>query len=66
LRGATVALGLLIAAALLRDHGRLIAARLGALFAFGTGPTAITSTPSPKGNFRNSRKFPLPGNGGPR
>src|SRR6266851_1035035 len=43
LRGATVALVLLIAAALLRDYGRLVAARLGALFAAGTGAYAITS-----------------------
>ena len=43
LRGGTCALVLLIAAALLRDHGRLIAARLAALFAVGTGAYAITS-----------------------
>ena len=43
LRGGTVALVLLIAAALLRDHGRLLAARLGALFAVGTGTYAVTS-----------------------
>lgn len=43
LRGATCALVLLIAAALMRDHGRLMAARLGALFAVGTGAYAITS-----------------------
>jgi len=42
-RGATVALVLLIAAALLRDYGRLVAARLGALFAVGTAAYAITS-----------------------
>ncbi|HYR66037.1 MAG TPA: AraC family transcriptional regulator, partial [Reyranella sp.] len=34
---------LLIGATLLRDHGRLIAARLAALFAVGTGAYAITS-----------------------
>src|SRR5215467_1937491 len=43
LRGGTVALVLLVAAALLRDHGRLLAARLGALFAVGTGTYAVTS-----------------------
>ena len=43
LRGGTCALVLLIAAALLRDHGRLIAARLGALFALGTASYAIVS-----------------------
>jgi AraC-like DNA-binding protein len=43
LRGATVALVVLIAATLLRDHGRLLAARLAALFAVGTGTYAITS-----------------------
>jgi AraC-like DNA-binding protein len=43
LRGGTCALVVLTAAALLRDHGRLIAARLGALFAVGTGTYAITS-----------------------
>jgi AraC-like DNA-binding protein len=43
LRGGTCALVLLIAAALLRDYGRLDAARLGALFAVGTGTYAITS-----------------------
>src|SRR5216683_252076 len=42
-RGGTCALVLLIAAALLRDYGRLVAARLGALFAVGTGAYAITS-----------------------
>ena len=43
LRGGTCALVLLIAAALLRDYGRLVAARLGALFAVGTGAYAIAS-----------------------
>jgi AraC-like DNA-binding protein len=43
LRGGAVALVLLIAATLLRDHGRLLAARLAALFALGTGAYAITS-----------------------
>jgi AraC-like DNA-binding protein len=44
LRGGTCALVLLIAATLLRDHGKLLAARLAALFAIGTGAYAITST----------------------
>ena len=43
LRGGTVALVLLIAATLLRDYGGLLAARLTALFAVGTGAYAITS-----------------------
>ena len=43
LRGGTVALVLLIAATLLRDYGGLLAARLAALFAVGTGTYAITS-----------------------
>jgi AraC-like DNA-binding protein len=43
LRGAAVAFVLLIAALLVRDHGRLVAARLAALFAVGTGAYAITS-----------------------
>ena len=43
LRGGTCALVLLIGATLLRGHGRLIAARLAALFAVGTGAYAITS-----------------------
>jgi AraC-like DNA-binding protein len=43
LRGATCAFVLLIAAALLREHGKRIAARLGALFAVGTAAYAITS-----------------------
>ncbi len=43
LRGGTVALVLLLAAELLRDHGRLQSARLGALFALGTAAYAITS-----------------------
>src|SRR5215510_8492247 len=44
LRGGIVVLVLLIAAMLVRDHGRLAAARLAALFAVGTGAYAITST----------------------
>jgi AraC-like DNA-binding protein len=43
LRGGTGALVLLIAATLLRDYGGLLAARLAALFAIGTGAYAITS-----------------------
>jgi AraC-like DNA-binding protein len=43
LRGGTCALVLLLAAALLRDHGRLLAARLGAAFALGTAAYAVTS-----------------------
>lgn len=43
LRGGTCALVALMAAALLRDHGGLMAARLAALFAIGTGTYAITS-----------------------
>lgn len=43
LRGAISALVLLLAGALLRDHGRLIAARLGALFAVGTAAYALCS-----------------------
>ena len=43
LRGGTVALVLLTAAALMRDHGKLLAARLAALFAVGTAAYAITS-----------------------
>jgi AraC-like DNA-binding protein len=43
LRGGTCAMVLLLAGTMLRDHGRLTAARLGALFALGTGAYAITS-----------------------
>lgn len=43
LRGGTAALVLLIAATILREHGRLIAARLAALFALGTAAYAVTS-----------------------
>src|SRR5215510_15132538 len=43
LRGGIVVLVLLIAATLLRDHGKLLAARLAALFAVGTAAYAITS-----------------------
>jgi AraC-like DNA-binding protein len=44
LRGGVCALLLLIAAALVRDHGRDIAGRLGALFALGAVAHTITST----------------------
>jgi AraC-like DNA-binding protein len=44
LRGGTIALLALIAVILLRDHGRLAAARLGAGFALGTAAYAITSS----------------------
>ncbi|MBV8186975.1 MAG: helix-turn-helix transcriptional regulator [Alphaproteobacteria bacterium] len=43
LRGAACALVLLMAAALLREHGKLLAGRLGALFAVGTAAYAVTS-----------------------
>jgi AraC-like DNA-binding protein len=43
LRGGTVALVLMLAGALMRDHGRLVAARLGATFAVGTAAYAVTS-----------------------
>ena len=43
LRGGTIALVLLLASMLLRDHGRLVSARLGALFAVGTAAYAICS-----------------------
>jgi AraC-like DNA-binding protein len=43
LRGGTAALVLLLAGMLLRDHGRLLAARLGAAFALGTAAYAVTS-----------------------
>lgn len=43
LRGSTCALVLLMGATLLRDHGGLIAARLAAMFAVGTGAYAISS-----------------------
>lgn len=44
LRGGTVALALLLAIALWRDHRGLLSARLGAAFAIGSGAYAITST----------------------
>ena len=43
LRGGVCALVLLIAAVLMRDHDKLLAARLAALFAVGTAAYAITS-----------------------
>lgn len=44
LRGGTVALVLLLAVTLWRDHRVLLSARLGAAFAIGSGAYAITST----------------------
>ena len=43
LRGGTCALVLLTAGVLLRDHHRLVSARLGALFAIGTAAYAVSS-----------------------
>src|SRR5258708_2925119 len=43
LRGGTCALLLLLTAVLMRDHGRLTSARLGAAFALGTAAYALTS-----------------------
>ena len=43
LRGGTCCLLLLLAAVLMRDHGRLTLARLGAAFALGTAAYALTS-----------------------
>ena len=43
LRGGTCALVLLTAGVLLRDHHRLVSARLGALFAIGTAASAVSS-----------------------
>jgi AraC-like DNA-binding protein len=43
LRGGACALVLLTAAVLLRDHGSLVSARLGALFAIGTAAYAVAS-----------------------
>jgi AraC-like DNA-binding protein len=45
LRGAIVALSLLAAALLLRDHPRSLAARLGALLSAGTAAYAVSSAP---------------------
>ena len=45
LRGAAVTLALLIAALLLREHSRSLAARLGAAFAAGGAAYAVMSTP---------------------
>jgi AraC-like DNA-binding protein len=44
LRGGTAALLLLTAGALWRDHGRLVPARLGALFALGSAAYAVCSS----------------------
>lgn len=43
LRGGTIALVLLVGSMLLRDHGRLVSARLGALFTLGTAAYTICS-----------------------
>jgi AraC-like DNA-binding protein len=43
LRGGTCCLLLLLAAVLMRDHGRVTSARLGAAFALGTAAYALTS-----------------------
>jgi AraC-like DNA-binding protein len=57
LRGGTVALLLLTAGMLVRDHGRLLAARLGALFAVGTSAYAICSAAGMQGP--HAWAFPL-------
>ena len=49
LRGGICGLVLLLAAMLLRDHGRLVPARLGALFAVGTAAYAICSASAAHG-----------------
>jgi AraC-like DNA-binding protein len=58
LRGGTCGLVLLLAAMLLRDHGRLVSARLGALFAVGTAAYAICSATSLHGTL-GGWAFPL-------
>lgn len=50
LRGGAAALTVLIAAMLLREHGRETSARLGALFAVGTAAYAITSAAAFRGH----------------
>ncbi|MCS6765499.1 MAG: hypothetical protein MO847_03285 [Candidatus Protistobacter heckmanni] len=45
LRGASLAMLALIAAALLRDHPRLRSARLGAAFALGVGASILATAP---------------------
>ena len=58
LRGSTCGLLLLLAATLLREHGRLVSARLGALFAIGTAAYAICSATAAHGPL-GSWAFPL-------
>ena len=58
LRGGAVALVLLVGATLLRDHGRLIAARLGALFTLGTAAYVICSAAGLQGHL-GGWAFPL-------
>jgi hypothetical protein len=49
LRGGTVALPVLVAGMLWRDHGRLVPARFGVLFALGSAAYAICSTAGMQG-----------------
>jgi AraC-like DNA-binding protein len=58
LRGGTCGLVLLLAAMLLRDHGRLVSARLGALFAVGTAAYAVCSATAAHGPL-GGWAFPL-------
>lgn len=58
LRGGTVALLLLTAAALWRDHGRLVPARLGVLFALGSAAYAVCSAAGMQGQ-PHAWAFPL-------
>jgi AraC-like DNA-binding protein len=58
LRGGTVALLLLVAGALGRDHGRLVSARLGVLFALGSAAYAVCSAAGMQGQ-PHAWAFPL-------
>ena len=58
LRGGTVALLLLVAGALGRDHGRLVPARLGVLFALGSAAYAVCSAAGMQGQ-PHAWAFPL-------
>lgn len=58
LRGGTVALLLLVAGTLGREHGRLVSARLGALFALGSAAYAICSAAGMQGQ-PHAWAFPL-------
>lgn len=58
LRGGAVALLLLTAAALWRDHGRLVPARLGVLFALGSAAHAVCSAAGMQGQ-PHAWAFPL-------